>query len=217
MRIMKDIFVGAEFTTKSYGNIKIVECVSSVNIKVEFETGYTTRTKSDAIRNGSVKDKLKPMVFGVGFSGVNSTCKVDGVNTKKYNVWHSMMQRCYDEKYHKKQPTYKDCTVCDEWHDFSVFSLWFDGNYKDGFDLDKDTIIDGNRIYSPKTCRFISKQENNEKASAKTYILESPQGHAVHVYNLTKFCRDNDLAQGNMANVVGGYRAQCKGWRLWHD
>lgn len=61
--------------------------------------------------------------------------------------------RCYDVKYSKKHPTYKDCTVCEEWHNFQTFAKWFDENYYEIentiMDLDKDILKNGNKIYCP--------------------------------------------------------------------
>lgn len=60
----------------------------------------------------------------------------------------------------KNKPTYEGCTVCDEWLYFSNFKKWFDENYIEGFQLDKDIIIRGNKVYSPQTCCFVPKEIN---------------------------------------------------------
>ena len=33
------------------------------------------------------------------------------LNKKIYFTWKDMITRCYSENFHKKNPTYKDCTV----------------------------------------------------------------------------------------------------------
>ena len=92
----------------------------------------------------------------------NSKELVDGEwrNTKCHVTWNNMMNRCYNDKYHQKQPTYIGCAVCDEWLDFDVFYDWFQLNYKDGHQLDKDLLEQGNKIYSPTTCVFIPQSIN---------------------------------------------------------
>jgi len=73
-----------------------------------------------------------------------------------------MLQRCYDSDYYLRCPTYKDVTVCIDWHDFQVFGDWYDEQYKeDGWRLDKDLLGVDEEIYSPETCVFIPKELNN--------------------------------------------------------
>lgn len=78
-----------------------------------------------------------------------------------YSVWHSMIRRCYSE-YHKKHgPTYIGCSVCEEWRYLSNFKSWFDENYKEGCHLDKDILVQGNKVYSPDTCCFVPQYVNS--------------------------------------------------------
>lgn len=72
-----------------------------------------------------------------------------------------MLSRCYSARYQERQPTYKGCTVCEEWLIFSKFREWMTNqDYKDK-QLDKDFIIEGNKIYSPETCVFITRELNS--------------------------------------------------------
>jgi len=83
-----------------------------------------------------------------------------GKPTKEYSVWLSMLTRCYNERFIKNNETYVGCTVCDEWHNFQTFAEWFERNYIDGYQLDKDLIVKGNKFYSPETCCFIPQEIN---------------------------------------------------------
>lgn len=98
--------------------------------------------------------KLKTVVKGIGI--VDCLCN----NKKAKQVWISMLKRCYSEKYQNNKPTYIGCTVCDEWIYFSNFKKWFDENYIEGFQLDKDIIVKGNKVYSPNTCCFVPQEIN---------------------------------------------------------
>lgn len=69
-----------------------------------------------------------------------------------------MLERCYKEN---PSNAYKDCYVCDEWHLLSNFRNFFDDNYIPGFNLDKDFLFPGNRVYSPETCIFIPREINS--------------------------------------------------------
>jgi hypothetical protein len=71
-----------------------------------------------------------------------------------------MLSRCYDTRNHHKNITYKDCKVCNESLTPSNFKEWFDKNYQESYELDKDIIIKNNKIYSPETCCFVPKEIN---------------------------------------------------------
>ena len=83
-----------------------------------------------------------------------------------YNRWHSMLDRCYN-KNHPRYKTYgeKGIRVCDEWHLFSNYMKWFDENNIDGYEVDKDFC--GLKLYSPETCRFVSKSDNSREAMTR--------------------------------------------------
>lgn len=77
-----------------------------------------------------------------------------------YVLWADMLKRCYSEKYHAKYPTYKDYSVCDDWVYFSNFKRWVETQDWEGKELDKDILVEGNTIYSPDTCIFVTKEVN---------------------------------------------------------
>lgn len=110
------------------------------------------------MKNGQIKNPLHKSVFNVGFIGISNNT----VNrlSKSYNFWNNMLRRCYSDLYHCKKPTYKGCIVTKKWHNFQNFSQWFKRNYIEGFVLDKDILIKGNKIYSPETCCFVPSEIN---------------------------------------------------------
>jgi hypothetical protein len=77
-----------------------------------------------------------------------------------YRKWSSMLNRCYSTVFHAKNPTYKDCTVYDEWLTFSVFKAWMEKQDWQKKDLDKDILFQGNKEYSPSTCLFVDPKIN---------------------------------------------------------
>lgn len=129
------------------------------------------------VNNHSVVDNVTYNNFklgGVGYVYHKSVCNVGFLGEGKadfisysvpYKVWKSMIVRCYDNKYLQKQPTYKDVTVCEEWHNFQNFAKWFEENWKPWMDnywqLDKDILVKGNKIYSPDTCCFVPRELNS--------------------------------------------------------
>lgn len=84
-------------------------------------------------------------------------------NPKAYTKWNNMLIRCFNAKYHEKQPTYETCTICNEWLDFNNFVEWFEDpktGYRKGYQLDKDLFCDGRKHYSPDTCCFVPQTVN---------------------------------------------------------
>ena len=82
-----------------------------------------------------------------------------GHKSEFYPKWAAMIHRCYD----KKERTYLDCYVCDEWLLFSNFKKWaesLESGYQEGYHLDKDILVKGNKIYSPDTCCFVPHEIN---------------------------------------------------------
>lgn len=100
-------------------------------------------------------ERRRSVVLGFGINDSEHQIAKRKTTELSYKEWTSMIRRCYSPKYHKKKPTYIGCQVCDEWKYFSNFERWFLKNYKDGYVLDKDVLIQGNRVYSPNTCCFV--------------------------------------------------------------
>ena len=91
--------------------------------------------------------------------GINDTNDV--YEKKDYKIWRDMLERCYCPKRQERQPSYKGCTVSEEWKYFSNFCKWFAENYIEGWHLDKDVLKIGNRVYSPQTCCFLPHKLNS--------------------------------------------------------
>ena len=116
-------------------------------------------------KNGKIKCPYEKRTYGVGYIGEGKyKSRENGKEARVYKIWHGMLQRCYDEKCQEKNPTYKYCKVSEEWHNFQNFAEWYDRNYYEiegeKMHLDKDILIKGNKIYSPKTCVFVPHKIN---------------------------------------------------------
>ena len=74
-----------------------------------------------------------------------------------------MLKRCYSESYQKGARSYIGCSVSEEFKSFQSFMDWATkqvGFYEDDFQLDKDILVEGNRIYSSDTCCFVPSHLN---------------------------------------------------------
>lgn len=165
------IEVGQVFETNKCGDCVVVAYHNYKHIEVLFpETGYVAKCESGSLRRGEVKDPFCPVVYGQGFLGVgNHLASIDSKPTRLYKLWSHMLERCYSAKYHERKPTYIGCKVVDRWRNFQLFCAdlptldgyteWLDQD--NGFQLDKDIKIEGNRIYGPATCMFVSAADNS--------------------------------------------------------
>lgn len=77
-----------------------------------------------------------------------------------YVRWQNMVTRAYHKSYHREYPTYKGCTVCEEWLTFSNFRKWMITQDWEGKHFDKDIIVEGNKLYSPENCVFVRQNIN---------------------------------------------------------
>ena len=149
---------GSVFKTQNYGDLTITKYVNNREVFVKFlSTGYETKTRLGDIKNGKVKDRLVPSVCRVGVIGDEIT-KIDGKALKEYQLWHNMLERCYCEKMHKRNPSYRDCYTSEAFKYYPYFKGWCSkqtGFGNEGWTLDKDILVKGNKIYSEDTCCFI--------------------------------------------------------------
>lgn len=157
--------------------------------------------------------KMKGIVCGRGINDMEKNwIKKDKWNEMVYNKWHSMMVRCYSEKYQERFPTYKNCTVCNDWlllskfvEDFKKINGYNEKNFLNGeLELDKDIKSNGtNKEYSLENCMLVSKSEN---VSQSNKTREYPKGENNHMYNknhsnitkekISKVRKEKEIASG---------------------
>lgn len=97
-----------------------------------------------------------------------------------YLRWKIMITRCYSLSTQEKSPTYKGCTVSDDWLYFSKFKSWMEKQDWKGKELDKDLLIQGNKLYSENTCVFISKYLNSFLTNRKAARGDLPLGVRIN-------------------------------------
>jgi len=116
--------------------------------------------------------------MGCCFNDKTRPTYVDGKNVKEYDLWNGMLRRCFSEKYQTHQPTYKGCSVSDNFLNYTFFYDWCQKQIGFGkvdekgrsWQLDKDLLIVDNKIYSETTCVFVPREINsffNEHGNAR--------------------------------------------------
>ena len=159
-----------------FGCVEVIDYISAKKVMVKFvNTGTELFAQAGHIRSGNIKDPAHPSVYGVGYIGIGKyASRLNGKLTPSYITWASMIQRCYSKKYQKIRPTYVGCSVHKDWLNFQNFSEWFEKNYKEGWHLDKDIMVAGNKIYSESTCVFVPSQVNTMITSCNSVIKTIP-------------------------------------------
>ena len=168
MKYLNDISykdcVGKICKSLNSGDFKILKYNDATNVEIQFlKTGYEMVAQLEHIRKGSVKDPYSPSACGVGILGAKYPSRVNGVHTKEYKLWTGMLERCYSTTLRNKYPTYKDCEASENFKSFEYFYEWCNnqiGFGNEGWQLDKDLLIKGNKIYSENTCVFLPNEIN---------------------------------------------------------
>lgn len=190
--------VGEKHITNEGYTIEIVECFSAKNCTIKFEDEITIKNREYVnIVKGKIKNPLHKSVYGVGYFGIVKYSQKR--HPKVYQTWTSMLTRCYNLKFQEKHPTYIGCSVVKQWHNFQSFAEWYENNYKEGFDLDKDILLKGNKIYSPETCTFIPHEINGLFTKRNAIRGKYPIGVSV---NRNKFIASVCI---NSKNINIGY------------
>lgn len=165
--------LGSVITSKEGRLMKVIRYGSKddIDVLIMSEPEYILKNKKYIdFKMGLLEYPFHPKLYGVGYYGVERgfATKIisdKDLSKKSLNTWRGMMVRCYNERNLEKFPTYREVTVCSEWHDYRNFAEWFLNNYyvidDEVMELDKDIMSKDSLIYSPETCVFVTKRINS--------------------------------------------------------
>lgn len=175
-------WVGQDFETNNCGKCKVVEYLGYGKVVVEFDkSGHHITCRVSHLQRGNVRDPYFPTVYSKGYIGVGRFNRAD---KKEYRLWEGMLFRCYNKKSRTKNPSYENVEVCEDWLNFQNFAEWchnqdfFTGKDIEGrsYQLDKDILVKGNKIYSPENCCFVPQEVNAFLTSRKSCRGKYPVG-----------------------------------------
>ena len=156
--------VGKVCKSLNSGDFKVLKYNDNKNVEIRFlKTEYETSATLGNIRNGKVKDPYSASVYDVGISGTKYPPTINDVKTKEYGLWQNMLERCYNDTFKKKRPTYEGCEASENFKSFEYFYEWCNkqiGFGNEGWHLDKDLLTKGNKVYSEDSCIFIPNEIN---------------------------------------------------------
>lgn len=109
------------------------------------------------------------LVRGIGVKGMDypTTGNADNIpHSQIYRLWLSMLTRC-TEKFQIEHPTYLGATCSENFKSYTFFTEWcyvqagFTAESVGGcWQLDKDILVKGNKLYSEETCVFVPRRIN---------------------------------------------------------
>jgi hypothetical protein len=132
----------------------IVDYKDSKHITVKFSGIETLVNASMTVwENGNIYSPYNPSVAGVGYIG-EGRFSIQ-FNREYYEKWNNMLNRVYNENFLKKNVAYRGTKVSEEWYNFQNFAEWCEQHFVEGWELDKDLLGYGKKIYSPETCCYL--------------------------------------------------------------
>ena len=129
---------------------------------------------------------MKRLVYGVGINDADyPVSRYETVDGKRrqlwvcpfYQSWLNIFKRVYNKNVHG---TYKDCSVDEQWHHFTRYKAWMESQKWQGNELDKDILVQGNKVYSPDTCVFVPQYVNKFLTDSGATRGVYPQGVYFH-------------------------------------
>ena len=211
--------VGKVFKSKSSGDFKVLKYNDRANVEIQFlKTGFEMVARLSHIRNGKVKDPYSPSVYGIGVVGTKYPSRVNGVQTKECALWYSMLKRCYSDAFKKKRPTYEGCKCSDNFLHYEYFYEWCHkqvGFNNEGWHLDKDLLIKGNKVYSEDSCVFIPAEINSllikSTASRGEHLI------GVHWSNTNKAFRARVCKNKGKREHLGLFKTELEAFNAYKE
>ena len=183
----KEKYEGAVFKTNNYGDVEVTEYIDSHNITVKFlNTGAIKNTTASALTTGILKDSEVHDTHKYGVMDIPNELQKGKPKPREYSIWNGIRQRCYNENNRDNLMSYKGIKMSDNFKLYSYFKEWCHkqiGFNEDGWHLDKDILVKGNKVYSEDTCCFVPPEINCTITNNKSVRGQFPQGVT---YNRTK-------------------------------
>jgi hypothetical protein len=164
--------------------------------------------------------KMTKTIFGFGVNDVDYIVK-----SKRYKIlcpyyqkWSLMIQRCYSETYLKMRPSYRGCSVKHEWKYLSNFIKWVDEQPNRDWEnchLDKDILFEGNKVYSPETCVFISPKLNSFLLGIKSTQGDYPIGASFDKFRTLFVSHCRSPINSKAPVFLGRYATALEAHKAW--
>ncbi|ANS42649.1 hypothetical protein [Serratia inhibens] len=164
-----------------------------------------------------MKQENKKLVSGIGTNDLAYNIE----KQKEIGLTPELQKDCY-KAWNDRLKAQKNgrATVCTEWLTYSNFASWWLDTQIDGWSIDKDWLVAGNKEYSPNNCVWIPNKINTLMNDGRKKNNGLPMGVSIQrqkkkcgVYNYyqTK-CNVNNVQKCTTFNAPEEAHRQ---WQLW--
>ena len=118
------------------------------------------------------------LVGGIGFNDGAYPAYIKKKRVKQYGYWSKMLDRC-NPVFQENFKTYYGCFASENFKSYSYFYEWCllqKGFDLDGYELDKDLLAKGNKVYSEDTCLIVPRAVNIALTSCRSVRGKNPIG-----------------------------------------
>ncbi|HID8196077.1 TPA: hypothetical protein ACXIGY_001092 [Serratia marcescens] len=149
----------------------------------------------------------KKLVAGIGTNDLAH----DKTKQIEMELTPELQKDCYKAWKHRLEA--QDCgraTVSTEWLTYSNFARWWLDTHVEGWSIDKDWIVAGNKQYHPDKCCWIPTKINNLMSDGSTNGL--PKGVSMNRKSYRATCSVDGIQKyKNFKNPHDAHRQ----WQLW--
>ena len=164
LALKKVEYEGSVFKTKNYGDVVVLDYYNARDVTIKFlNTGNVRKTGTSELKKGEIRDNEAFPVYVVGIMDVPNEARRNVPIPKEYSIWNGVRHRCYNENIRHLTPSYQEAEMSENFKRYSYFKEWCNkqiGFDQDGWQLDKDILIKGNKLYSEATCCFVPPEIN---------------------------------------------------------
>lgn len=163
-----------ELKGQRFGKLLVIEEDGRIGSNVAWickcDCGNVTRVRANSLLTGNTTS--------CGCGRIEAITKHNMTNTKLFNVWRTMKERCNNKSYRQ----YKDyggrgISLCDEWEEFKPFMKWsLENGYKEGLSIDR---IDNDGNYCPENCRWTTVRVQSRNRRANRILEYGGEKHCV--------------------------------------
>lgn len=167
--------------------------------------------------------KRTKLVYGAGINDADyNVCTVAIIDGKRkivaicpyYSKWKGVIERSHSAKFKLKNPTYDECSCVSDWIYFSKFKTWMETQDWEGKQLDKDILVEGNKIYGPDTCVFVDQRVNNFLIDSKAARGQFPIGVMFDKKKPKYVARCCSVETGKQEHL-GRYKTPEEAYEVW--
>ena len=180
LALKKAEYEGSVFKTNNYGDVVVLEYNNTRDVTIKFlNTGNIRKTGTTEIKKGEIRDNEAFPRYMVGVMDIPNELRRGQPIPREYSIWSGVRQRCYNENIRHLNPSYQEVEMSENFKRYSYFKEWCNkqiGFDQDGWQLDKDILFKGNKLYSEDTCCFVPPEINSLILKADRIRGEYPVG-----------------------------------------